>query len=191
MQTLKAAIRYLRSENAQLKSQDYVKTLNMDKLPNVITGYDIDRTTVDGDDSNDGSNMNRTQRIQSMASQTRVLLKDMRMASACPKLVELSEPASMSSSNKKWQSIKKAPSYQYQAQQSVLHTLQQRTRQLQHNILAMNHENGEPSVSSKAATSATKVGIREGLLAVLATMDLLTHIFLLTCYSRRLRPFVH
>ncbi|ORZ17984.1 dynein associated protein-domain-containing protein [Absidia repens] len=139
MKTLKAAIRYLRSENAQLKCQDLANSLSIQQLPSI---------TQHENSNND--NMERAQHIQSMATQTRNLLKDVRMASACPKLVELSQDSSI----KQWQSVKKSPTYQFQAQQSVLYTLRKRTQQLQQNIQAIVHEQDGSSPSSSITTAA-------------------------------------
>ncbi|CAO3626644.1 unnamed protein product [Cunninghamella echinulata] len=168
MQTLKAAIRYLRSENAQLKSQDYSRNLGLYELPPVIgsplkeeekkknkenkkvekendddddeDGEEEEEEEVDEDDDDDEyedeTKVNK-ERIQTMKNQTQILLKDLRMASAAPKVVQLSSSAYKQQGQ--WQSMKISPSYQYQQQQSALFTLQQRTKQLQKNIQALSN----------------------------------------------------
>jgi dynactin 1 len=101
--------------------------------------------------SSSNSNAERARRIQSMAGEARTIVKDMRVASACTRLVELFEPTASHSTTMQWQSIKKTPSYQYQAQQSVLYTLKQRTHQLQQTIRAMSHEkDGSHSLAATA-----------------------------------------
>ncbi|KAI9303761.1 dynein associated protein-domain-containing protein [Cunninghamella echinulata] len=170
MQTLKAAIRYLRSENAQLKSQDYSRHLELYELPPIIGSPlkeeekknkknkkkekendeedeedeeddEVDEDDDDDDDDDDDEYEDETkvnkERIQTMKNQTQILLKDLRMASAAPKVVQLSPSAYKQKGQ--WQSMKTSPSYQYQQQQSALFTLQQRTKQLQKNIQALSN----------------------------------------------------
>lgn len=104
METLKTSVRYLRSENAHLKSLDFCRSLQLD-----FNAYD---KKEEGND-----------RLKSIARETRVLVKDLRTASASPRIVRLSD-----------ESKKKSPDYQYQTQQSVLYTLKQRSVQLRNQI---------------------------------------------------------
>lgn len=130
METLKASIRYLRAENAQLKSADFCRSLDLTPSPPVIHA----------------KNQPRNELITDIARETRVLVKDMRVASASPRVVQLAAPTNAS----KWTSIKKSPDYQYQTQQSVLYTLKQRSVQLRRKVddlqiatdksLSINHE---------------------------------------------------
>jgi dynactin 1 len=110
METLKASIRYLRAENAHLKSNDFVRSLDLASLKGPIKQYKRQESLVD------------------VARETRVLVKDMRVASASPRVIQL-QPDQAS-----WQSIKKSPDYQYQTQQSVLYTLKQRSVQLRRKV---------------------------------------------------------
>ncbi|CAO0794338.1 unnamed protein product [Mucor circinelloides] len=130
METLKASIRYLRAENAQLKSADFCRSLDLTPSPPVIHAR----------------NQPKNELITDIARETRVLVKDMRVASASPRVVQLAAPTNAS----KWTSIKKSPDYQYQTQQSVLYTLKQRSVQLRRKVddlqiatdksLSINHE---------------------------------------------------
>ncbi|KAG1227471.1 hypothetical protein G6F35_002586 [Rhizopus arrhizus] len=104
METLKTSVRYLRSENAHLKSLDFCRSLQLD-----FNAYD---KKEEGND-----------RLKSIARETRVLVKDLRTASASPRIVRLTD-----------ESKKKSPDYQYQTQQSVLYTLKQRSVQLRNQI---------------------------------------------------------
>lgn len=110
VETLKASIRYLRAENAQLKSSDFVRSLDLDtsKIP---------------------SKAPKTEELRSVARETRALIKDMRIASASPRVIQLTKASPLS-----WQPIKKSPDYQYQTQQSVLYTLKQRSVQLRRKV---------------------------------------------------------
>lgn len=114
METLKAGIRYLRAENAHLKSCDLARSLKLDLDP------------VQPSVEQDNTDSNAVKR--SIAMETRTLIKEMRKAAASPRVVTLSGERD----KQRWQSIRKAPDYQYQAQQSVLYTLKQRSEQLKH-----------------------------------------------------------
>ena len=110
METLKASIRYLRAENAQLKSADFCRSLDLVSSAPII------------------KNQPRNEMMTDIARETRVLVKDMRIASASPRVIQLAPVTS------KWSSIKKSPNYQYQTQQSVLYTLKQRSIQLRRKV---------------------------------------------------------
>ncbi|KAI8375957.1 dynein associated protein-domain-containing protein [Radiomyces spectabilis] len=137
MEALKGAIRYLRAENAHLKSCDMARTLGLDRLPDIVQ-YKATKK----EDADESSEVKETEKlvedteqdvrdlIRSFALETRVLVKDMRAVSASPKVVQLSA----ASRGGKWQSMKKVPDYQYQTQQSVLYTLKQRGDQLRHKM---------------------------------------------------------
>lgn len=109
MESLKSAIRYLRAENTHLKGSDMVRSLDLS----------IGKPSHSGD-------AQKKELLKSFAMETRILVKDMRMASAAPKIIQLSTDRK----GGKWQSDKKLPDYQYQTQQSVLYTLKQRYDQL-------------------------------------------------------------
>jgi dynactin 1 len=116
MESLKSAIRYLRAENAHLKGTDVMRTLNLeqDQLKQIKT---VDPQTK--------------ALMRSFALETRMLVKDMRTASATPKVIQLCKDRK----GGKWQSDKRLPDYQYQTQQSVLYTLKQRCDQLKEKML--------------------------------------------------------
>ncbi|GAA5800673.1 hypothetical protein HPULCUR_006109 [Helicostylum pulchrum] len=114
MDTLKASMRYLRAENAQLKSADFIRSLDLS-------------TVLTSKASNSGGKTE--EELRSVARETRALVKDMRVASASPRVVQLVKPTVNS-----WNSNKKSPDYQYQTQQSVLYTLKQRSVQLRRKV---------------------------------------------------------
>lgn len=117
LESLKAAIRYLRAENAHLKGTDVMRKLDLDS-----GGAQSSKRSVDP----------QTQAlIRSFAIETRMLVKDLRTASATPKVIQLSKDRK----GGKWQSEKRLPDYQYQTQQSVLYTLKQRCDQLKEKML--------------------------------------------------------
>ncbi|CEP09589.1 hypothetical protein [Parasitella parasitica] len=110
MESLKSAIRYLRAENAHLKGFEIIRSLHLqdDCTPKKPVEPKVQEM------------------MRSFALETRMLIKDMRTASATPKVVQLSADRKAG----KWQSDKRLPDYQYQTQQSVLYTLKQRCDQL-------------------------------------------------------------
>ncbi|KAI8993123.1 dynein associated protein-domain-containing protein [Pilobolus umbonatus] len=112
MEALKASVRYLRAENAQLKSSDFVRSLELDSSVLEVPSP----TKTDHE------------KIRTYARETRVLMKDMRIASASPRVIKLSDHS------REWQSQKKSPDFQYQTQQSVLYTLKQRSLQLKQRV---------------------------------------------------------
>lgn len=129
LETLKAAIRYLKAENAHLKSLDISRSLQLDELQKPIVEPEQEK---------------EKEFLKSMARETRVLMKDMRTASATPKVVSLDA----SHRGGKWQSRRKAPDYQYQTQQSVLYTLKQRSEQLRNRLYELDKQ---PSSTSEIA----------------------------------------
>ncbi|KAI9276978.1 hypothetical protein BDA99DRAFT_123585 [Phascolomyces articulosus] len=144
MEILKAGIRYLRAENAHLKGCDLARSLKLEQLPAVVQPTSsIRRSTSEEDqekeeeDHQDDDNIETSHEeennqpeprdmIRSLATETRVLLKDLRTATASPKVIALNECGATG----EWRSMKKTPNYQYQTQQSVLYTLKQRSEQL-------------------------------------------------------------
>lgn len=108
IESLKSAIRYLRAENAHLKGSDIIRSLQLEPKPAVA----VDPQVQD--------------MMRSFALETRMLVKDMRIASATPKVIQLST----NRRGGQWHSNKRLPDYQYQTQQSVLYTLKQRCDQL-------------------------------------------------------------
>ncbi|CEG77110.1 hypothetical protein RMATCC62417_11909 [Rhizopus microsporus] len=139
MESLKASIRYLRAENAHLKSLDFVRSLNLELGSN-------EKPVTTSDDT-----------LKSIARETRVLVKDARVAGASPRVVQLSNDYQ----NTHWQSRKKSPDYQYQTQQSVLYTLKQRSVQLRNQMndlqITANTNNKELSIQGSQKLGLVKV----------------------------------
>ncbi|CAO3607813.1 unnamed protein product [Mucor hiemalis] len=117
MESLKSAIRYLRAENAHLKGTDIIRSLQLDGV-----GLNNRKEAIDSQTK---------ALLRSFALETRMLVKDVRTASATPKVVQLSSDRR----GGKWQTDKRLPDYQYQTQQSVLYTLKQRCDQLKEKMV--------------------------------------------------------
>lgn len=156
METLKAGIRYLRAENAYLKSCDLSRSLNLETLPAPVAPIkkeerhdddDNDEEEEEKDMGEEESSNDTRDTLRAIATESRILLKDMRRVGATPKVVSLAEHKSG-----QWQSIKRTPDYQYQAQQSALYTLKQRSEQLKSKIKQLQHTNQEPEAKQAAAS---------------------------------------
>ncbi|KAI9256648.1 hypothetical protein BDA99DRAFT_144125 [Phascolomyces articulosus] len=115
VEALKSAIRYLKAENAHLKSRDLASTLKLDTTTELLAPNNTKTAHPE---------------LRTVAIETRVLIKEMRTAGASPKVVALNADRR----GGKWQSQKKTPDYQYQTQQSVLYTLKQRSDKLRHRM---------------------------------------------------------
>ncbi|KAI9032609.1 dynein associated protein-domain-containing protein [Phycomyces nitens] len=149
IESLKAAIRYLRAENTHLKSCDMIKALSLDCLPEMPQPKSLEAQHTDEDEvavATEGGDEVKEQDMRavmrSVALETRVLVKDMRVASASPKVVVLSADRR----GGKWQSMKKTPDYQYQTQQSVIHTLKQRSEQLRTKMHQLQKDQDDNSI---------------------------------------------
>jgi dynactin 1 len=119
-----------------------------------------DRTAVISDTKDDSETSNDVRsQIHSYATETHALLKEIRLASASPKLVSLS-PDHRSG---KWQRHKHTVDYQYQTQQSVLYTLKQRSDTLRAKVDTLRQEDQQqrrpvaPKVSDKRQCSVDEV----------------------------------
>jgi hypothetical protein len=127
-------VRYLRAENAHLKSKEYMKTLNMDVLPDIPTVETSDTKST-------------KETLRSIALESKALIHDIRSVSATSKVVRL-QPVQQG----KWRSQKANAEYQYQQQQSVLYTLQKRSFELRHKVDTM--QQSLPKRTSSSAKSA-------------------------------------
>lgn len=112
--TLKAAVRFLRAENAHLK--------RVTSLAGTISPEDI-AVSPQG-------RMDDT--VKAVALEAKVLIKDAYSISI-PRLIELS-PASA-----KWKPMRFAPGYQLQQQRALVHTLVRRSEQLKEKIAKLQH----------------------------------------------------
>ncbi|KAF7727233.1 hypothetical protein EC973_007846 [Apophysomyces ossiformis] len=158
LETLKAATRYLRAENVHLKSYDIARSLNIEELAEVgtlkIAAEKEDVKNSEDEATSDEDKPDKQALIRSVALETRVLLKDVRIASASPKVVSLSTDRR----GGQWQRMKNMPDYQYQAQQSVLHTLKNRSEQLRAKMERLQkeyeQEKGEPLATNNGAKAS-------------------------------------
>lgn len=150
MESLKSAIRYLRAENAHLKGTDMIRSLYLDGQDDFDKKLKEKETVLDPETK---------ELIRSFALETRMLVKDMRTASATPKVIQLAPDRR----GGKWQSEKRLPDYQYQIQQSVLYTLKQRCDQLKEKMVQVQKETGQqiiPITTTPAPTITQSVKVK-------------------------------
>jgi chromosome segregation ATPase len=140
LDSLSSAVRYLRAENAHLKSKEYMAILKLNELPELIDNESNEKEV-------------KQNKLRSIALESKALIRDIRNVSATSKVIKL-QPAQAG----KWRSQKLAAEYQFQQQQSVLHTLQKRSSELRHKVDAMQqslpHKRiSQPKTSSDAAAA--------------------------------------
>ncbi|KAI9251046.1 dynein associated protein-domain-containing protein [Sporodiniella umbellata] len=121
METLRTSVRYLRAENAHLKSLDFARSLDLALDPiSAVENVPDDRS-------------------KSLARETRVLIKDLRVAGASPRIIPLSTPQPHS------------------MQPSVLYTLQQRSTLLRNQISALHHVQNKESSRTLQTLALVKI----------------------------------
>ena len=135
MESLKSAIRYLRAENAHLKGSDIIRSLQLHDDYSQKKPIEPQVQAM----------------MRSFALETRMLVKDMRTASATPKVIQLSADRK----GGKWQSDKRLPDYQYQTQQSVLYTLKQRCDQLKNKMDKVRNDQQYSTTTTTTITTPT------------------------------------
>lgn len=137
MESLKSAIRYLRAENAHLKGSDIIRSLQLHDDYSQKKPIEPQVQAM----------------MRSFALETRMLVKDMRTASATPKVIQLSADRK----GGKWQSDKRLPDYQYQTQQSVLYTLKQRCDQLKNKMDKVRNDQQYSTTTTTITTPTTSI----------------------------------
>ncbi|KAI8061430.1 dynein associated protein-domain-containing protein [Gongronella butleri] len=117
IEALKSAIRYLRAENAHLKSQEMARSLQ-----SIEAAAPVSRKTRQNDTSVSTTSP-KNEELRGYVVQSRQLLKDLRAAGSQPKVVVLSADHR----GGQWQKWAATPASQYHTHQSVLYTLKQRS----------------------------------------------------------------
>ncbi|GES86297.1 dynactin 1 [Rhizophagus clarus] len=141
IESLKFAIRYLRAENSHLKGKDALNALDWHLQP---------RRRRALQDQSEG------ELLKSVASEAKSLLKDFRVVSASPRIIDLTKTLE---NQKQWRPLKKTPEYQYQVQQSVMYTLQQRSNELKLKLRQLGKNNLlKPSKNDGIAIKPSIVG---------------------------------
>jgi hypothetical protein len=111
---------------------------------------------------------NEEELLKSVALEAKLLLKDFRTVSASPRIIDLTKTLE---NQKQWRPLKKTPEYQYQAQQSVMYTLQQRSNELKLKIQQLGKNNLQKPLKNGGGIKPSIIG-RIRLPALNSTKDL-------------------
>ncbi|CAG8641285.1 17714_t:CDS:10, partial [Funneliformis caledonium] len=123
IESLKFAIRYLRAENSHLKGKDALNALDWHLQPKRRKAF---------------KNQDEEELMKSVALEAKSLLKDFRNVSASPRIIDITRTLE---NQKQWRPLKMTPEYQYQAQQSVMYTFQQRSNELKSKLQKLGKNN--------------------------------------------------
>ncbi|KAG0363915.1 hypothetical protein BG005_003735 [Podila minutissima] len=141
--SLKSALRYLRSENSTLRTRAALQDLGLTPDASALSGP-LGR--VDGfksklvESGEDASKRTADTELKSVALETKRLIKDARVICASPKIVDLTKHTSSAPSTatetprRHWQAQQTRPEWHYHTQQAALHTIQQRSNELKERL---------------------------------------------------------
>ncbi|KAG9326764.1 hypothetical protein KVV02_008654 [Mortierella alpina] len=155
IESLKTALRFLRSENASLRTRSTMQDLGLSMDMSALSGPLSRRSETEGEvlgeetKTQKKSARSADSELRAVAMETRRLLKDARVVCASPKIVDLSKhttsayaskPASATGTEatatgafgarRPWQAQQTRPEWQYHTQQAALHTIQKRSDEL-------------------------------------------------------------
>jgi dynactin 1 len=119
IESLKAAVRFLRAENSYIKSQDLLA--EVEQLPSYSSPqkeHSSGRTVVSVGNSD-----------VTFALESKRLMKEARVLSATPNLVDLCSSSS-AGSNRSWQGKSRAPEYQFQVEKERLNVMRLKVEKL-------------------------------------------------------------
>ncbi|CAG8525134.1 15381_t:CDS:10 [Acaulospora morrowiae] len=140
IESLKFAVRYLRAENSHLKGKDALNVLNWHLQPKKHRIIKEQNEEL----------------LRNAADEAKSLLKQFRSVSSSPRIVDLTKTVE---NRKKWQPLNKSPEYQYQMQQSVMYTLQQRSNKLKSKIQQLGKTTLQvPSKDGNAVQNSSYLG---------------------------------
>ncbi|KAK3829868.1 MAG: dynein associated protein-domain-containing protein [Linnemannia elongata] len=160
VESLKSALRFLRSENAALRTRAALLDLG---LTADLSGLAAPLSRVsDAEESSAQSEgaatspvtqkrvLNADTELRAVALETKRLIKDARVVCASPKIVDLTKhsisaskapaadgsaaAASTSTTRRPWQAQSSLPEWQYHTQQAALNTIQQRSNELKERL---------------------------------------------------------
>ncbi|KAF9180030.1 hypothetical protein BGZ51_006508 [Haplosporangium sp. Z 767] len=173
IESLKSALRFLRSENASLRTRAAMLDLGLPAdmstlsapLGRISDGEDIKTQT----DRAVGHKrlLTADTELKAVAMETKRLLRDARIVCASPKIVDLTkhtvsssapsatgvEPESTESGAKTarrpWQAQKTRPEWQYHTQQAALHTIQKRSNELKERLAKVSRTTSVPAAPTR------------------------------------------
>ncbi|CAI2184001.1 20409_t:CDS:10 [Funneliformis geosporum] len=141
IESLKFAIRYLRAENSHLKGKDALNALDWHLQPKRRRAF---------------KNQDEEELMKSVTLEAKSLLKDFRNVSASPRVIDITRTLE---NQKQWRPLKMTPEYQYQSQQSVIYTLQQRSNELKLKLQKLGKNNlQKPSKNGDVGIKPSIIG---------------------------------
>ncbi|KAF9933288.1 hypothetical protein FBU30_005872 [Linnemannia zychae] len=169
IESLKSALRFLRSENASLRTKAALLDLgltadlsglaaplsrvsNVEELSTQVENVDV-RPEVHKRVSNADIE------LKAVALETKRLIKDARIVCASPKIVDLTKhttsvtkiitgadgSSTTTTSRRPWQAQQSRPEWQYHTQQAALHTIQQRSNELKERLAKVSRTGVHPA----------------------------------------------
>ncbi|KAF9353188.1 hypothetical protein BGX26_009024 [Mortierella sp. AD094] len=166
IESLKSALRFLRSENASLRARAAMLDLGLSTDMSALSGPLSRRSEANEASLQSENNQSDIQKrmlsadteLRAVALETKRLLKDARVICASPKIVDLTKhtsskapaaatPASenASVSRRTWQAQQTRPEWQYHTQQAALHTIQQRSNELKERLAKVSRASVYPA----------------------------------------------
>lgn len=162
IESLKTALRFLRSENSSLRTRAALQDLGLSADISEMRGP-LSRRSVgeDEDEEKEGSvatvessrvesqkrSLSADSELKAVALETRRLMKDARVICASPKVVDLTrhsasglaaalteESTATTTPRRHWQTRQSKPEWQYHTQQAALNTIQQRSMELKERL---------------------------------------------------------
>ncbi|KAL7748585.1 hypothetical protein RI367_005996 [Sorochytrium milnesiophthora] len=147
--SLRTALRYVRAENARLKSSTLLSGLQLapaelDRLTQaasstVMSPYGADESAAEAS--------SKREKIAALARETRSLSKDIKLLSASARVVDLSATGGEPSA--KWQAMRHRPDHQHQDQRRVMAALRAQSARLQSQLWALNRQTSSPVTASR------------------------------------------
>ncbi|KAG0319602.1 hypothetical protein BG000_003828 [Podila horticola] len=166
--SLKSALRYLRSENSSLRTRAALQDLGLTPDASALSGP-LGR--VDGSKSRfiesgeDASKRTADTELKAVALETKRLIKDARVICASPKIVDLTKrtssapPPTAETPRRHWQAQQTRPEWHYHTQQAALHTIQQRSNELKERLAKFSRTNvPAPSKLKKLTLAEVPIG---------------------------------
>ncbi|KAG0047137.1 hypothetical protein BGZ83_007752 [Gryganskiella cystojenkinii] len=156
IESLKSALRFLRSENSILRTRAAMQDLGLSADISELRGGPLATRVVETDvllSTESGGSVESQKRsmtvdseLKAVALETKRLMKDARVICASPKIVDLTKhtassraaPAlaedSSTAPRRHWQASQSKPEWQYHTQQAALNTIQQRSNELKERL---------------------------------------------------------
>ncbi|KAF9216830.1 hypothetical protein BGZ59_007829 [Podila verticillata] len=166
--SLKSALRYLRSENSSLRTRAALQDLGLTPDASALSAP-LGR--VDGKskliDSSEGTGKRSADtELKAVALETKRLIKDARLICASPKIVDLTKHTTSSAPvstpetpRRHWQAQQSRPEWQYHTQQAALTTIQQRSNELKERLAKFSRSTAVPAPSKLKKLTLAEVPI--------------------------------